>query len=555
MKIHFGLIFLLSLLSISVAEAQQKRGNQALQEEFAPAITEQQENAAKNYIHEGLAAKKVEEMCREGRDGYKDICEEDQYAFKGGMMRKLEGMIPALTKAYAMFSSMGPGSKFDAYKMDDDGNKFAADGSKLDKDGYKLDENGNQLTAEGKQEPATEEKTDYCGYMAMASEAASTAFAAQKNEKSQQNYKKAKPESKQAAAFYSLAESHKTMAKAAKIQFYAWGATSACYVAYLAQEAYQGDWKVKAKLAASALIATYYKMKASAHEERYKLLLQMAKELPQAGDCNPFTDTNCFCAEETSKSSDPGNFTQMCIPKKLAARDGPGSEAYVCADQNGKADEDCVCSKTDTCADRRLKIAALKLGLTPAKMRDPLAALKPLSKGFSGGRVGAAADRNYALAKRALENMKLNKPISLNNKQKKLARSMINAGFPRKAAALLASTDGSTTGILPASALAGFDGAGFGRGGKDSEALSRNTIAKMKSGGSVGSAGRLTGSNPFGNLGKRKKSNSEGVIIEDFQKKAMIEAEIVQDTGVGIFEIISNRYKISAWQQYQENLK
>ncbi len=502
----------------------------------SPEVTDQQEEASKRYIHQGLAQKKTEDMCADGRGGFSDICDEDHYAFDSGGMRTLETLLPALTAAYAMFSSMGPGGKFDAQKTDKAGNLVEpppnADGSPG--------------------EPETTEETDYCGYIAMVSEAAGTAYTALKDENIEANYESAEPEARQAASFYAIADSHKTMAKGAQMQFYSWTATSACYVAYLTQAAYQGDWKVKAKLGASVVIAMYYQKKTDAHKEREKLLIQMAGELPQAGDCNPYTKKSCFCAEETSANSDPSNFRNFCVPRELANRSGKGKDAFVCVDQKGKADAECACVKTNTCIDRKLKIAGVNLGLGSTVMRDPLAALRPISKGFSDAGVNAAAGRNLALARKTLKNLKLKNVPKLNSKQKNIAKGLFKSGLPKAASLVLAKGFKGAGAKLPSSATAGLSGGRLGRFGKNKKAVAAIS-SRIRKGRSNTKARNKRG-NPFSRFGKKRAKNSAGVHIEDWAKKAEREAEIVNDTSKGIFDIISYRYRISAWRQFKENL-
>lgn len=530
----FGLIFPM-LLSIQFAIAN----SESAYEEFDNPVTETNvvdQQKGEEYIHQGLATKRTNEMCSDGRNGYKDICDEEKYGFKDGSMRKLEALVPALTTAYSMFNTMANlqgGGGLTATKMKD----------------------GNPVMKDG--EPETESKPDYCGYIGMIGEAANTAYTALQNDKTENNYKKEKPEARQAASFYAVAESHKTMEKGAKVQMGVWGATGACYVAYATQAAYQGDWKVYAKMGAAAFITMYYKKKADAHAERQKLLKQMAKELPQAGECNPFTAANCFCAEETSAASDPINFRNICLPQEIAARSADGKEAFVCADQSGKADPTCECEKTNTCVDRRLKVAGVNLGLGPTTLKDPLSALKPLSKGFSDGSVDRANRNNQALVKKALKNFKPTSIPNLNNKQKKIANDLFKNGIPKAAAAYMAKgLGGSSKGSIPSGALAGLNGSPLKArtNGKNSIVIN-NGGNKFKSGGTL--RGKKSRSNAFGKFGKKRSRSNKGsaIEIEGFAKKAEREAEIVKDTSKGIFDIISYRYKMSAWREFKDSFK
>jgi hypothetical protein len=538
----FTILFMgLSVFSISYANES------AFDSVMDEPLTVEQEAMADNYIHQGMADKKASEMCEKGKGGYDDICDEDKYGFKDGSMRKLEALVPALTKAYSMFSMMGGGAGgFTAKSLDKDGKQIYQDSDGKTK--------GVTKETEGSSEK-TEEKKDYCGYIAMIGEGASTAYTMVKNDKTEQNFKSEKPEARQVASFYALAENHETMEKGAKVQMGVWSATAGCYVVYATQASYQGDWKVYAKMAAAGFIGLYYKKKADAHGERADLLKKMAKDLPGAGDCNPFTNKSCFCAEETSPTSDPINYRNICLPQALADRTKDGEdEAFICADANGKPDLDCDCVKTNTCADRRLKVAGINLGLGPTVMKDPLAAMKPISKGFGGADVDAAANRNLALANKTLKKFKPSKAPKLNDKQKKIANELFKNGIPKAAAAYLAKGfKGSDGAKLPSGAVAGISGGPSKY--RNTKSGSKNKKASFKSGGTI--RGKSTrGKKGFGRFGKKRgNKNTKAIHIEDFAEKAARKAEIVTDTSRGIFDIISYRYKVSAWREFKDVMK
>ncbi|MBT4790874.1 MAG: hypothetical protein HON90_04835, partial [Halobacteriovoraceae bacterium] len=393
----------------------------------------------------------------------------------------------------------------------------------------------------------TETKTDYCGYITMVSEAATTAYTALQNQKTEQNFQGSKPEARQAASFYAIADSHKTMAKSAKVQYQVWTGTAACYTAYALQATYQGDWKVYAKLAASVFIASYYKKKEKAHKEREKILNQMAQELPQAGECNPFTNRSCFCAEESSLTADPANYQKFCTPQALANRNATG-DAFVCVDANKNIDAQCKCASSNNCIDKRLKIAGINLGLNPTVLKDPLATLKPISSGFGSAGLNAAAARNLALATKTLKSFKPKKPVSLNNAQKEIAKSLFKNGIPKSSAAYLSKV--KTT--PKASSL--VKSSGFSGGRLNSRSAKTKRIASKKGKFQIGSSGarksnRRSG-NPFSRYKKKSKRASNSPYIEDFAKKAERKAEITNDHSKRIFDIISYRYKMSTWKDF-----
>ena len=127
-------------------------------------------------------------------------------------MGVLEAMMPMVTKAYSLFTVVG-GSKLNANVMEDgqqvydfgdgDPRVAAAEGT----ENYAADQ---QAIASGDASKQTEPKTDYCGYIALLGEAANLAMTTARNQQTEQNYQSSKPEARQAAAFYALAENEKT---------------------------------------------------------------------------------------------------------------------------------------------------------------------------------------------------------------------------------------------------------------------------------------------------------------------------------------------------------
>lgn len=489
-------------------------------------LTEKEQKESENYVHQGLADKKFNELCENGQGDFKDICDGGKEAFKSGSsFSKIEKFIPIVDKAMAV---IGLGAEFTVTNPGTDGN------------------------------PVETKEPDYCAKIAIISEVASTVLVKSEGDVAEDNFRGTKPEARQAATFRALAANQKSMKKASNIQFGVWSATAVCYTAYVAQAQYRGDWKAIAKLAGATLMATFYKMKADAHGDRQKLLLKMAKQLPQAGECSPTGDKLCFCEEESSFQSDPANFNKICVPQALASRNQQNN-ASICLNQNGKADPECQCKKTKTCIDRRLKIAGVNLGLSPTELRNPLEALKPLSEGFGAGNL-SAANKNLNLANKALKNFNPESHTTLNPKQKELAKSLFENGIPKAAAAVFAKNASSaSSGSTPFSATAALssDG-GFERRFSVNSNNAFETPRFKQGGGASSNRKNSSYTSPYGRKGS--KNNSKNAIqIEELAneatQKAIREAEVVSDTSKGIFEIISYRYKLKAKRPQNENVE
>jgi hypothetical protein len=513
-------------------------------------LTLEEEQASETYIHQGIAREKNQELCN-GEGKFKDICTEDRFAFSGGAFRTIEAMLPVVTRAYSMIMAVGGGTLKGPAK-DADGNpiyrvqRTAEDGTVSEVD---------QAIPEGENVPEgaeqqKEDKPDYCRFIPMAGEAINIAMAQSDNQVTQRNLENSKPEARQAASFYALAKNHKDQAKASKLQMGVWGATAGCYAALLATSTISGDTGVYLKLGGSTLIAFFYMKKAKAHKERAKLLEQMAKELPQAGDCNPFTATTCFCNEDTSFASDPSNFNKFCVPKPLVARN-ENNDASFCVDKDRKVDKNCDCASQGTCIDRVLKGGGLDFGINPIALKNPLAGLAPLSNGRGIGTLDAVTGRNLNAAKKALKKFQPAK-VELSNKQKKIASDFNKFGLPKGISAVLAR---KTSGIKAAALPSAFANNAPSAILDAEESSSGTNIAKVsgyQSGNEIKSGKKSNNSNPFARFKKKRKSNKggPGIEIEDYAQKAQREAEIIKNTDISIFSVISNRYQVSAWRQF-----
>jgi hypothetical protein len=516
-------------------------------------LTAEEEFKSDQYIHQGVADSEYQEMCnKEGK--YSDICTNNDSAFSGGGEKTLEAMIPAVTKVYSMISMFG-GSDFTSHKVDKDGNElYNKEGSDKavtsTKEAPAVNENGD--LNEGYSED-TESKKDYCGYMTIAVETVGAAYMSMQNNNTKKNYVATKPEARQAASFYALSDTHKNMGKASKTQGYMWGGITGCYGAMLATQNISGDWKIYAKLAGSVLITAFHLKKSSAHDKRAKMLKDMAKKLPQAGDCNPYTDTTCFCNEESSQRVDPANFKKFCIPKIIADRT-TDPDAFICVDENRKADLSCKCAESNSCIDKVLKMGGLDFGLAPNIMKNPIKGFSPVSSGYIRGNLDSATKQNLALGKKALANFKPKNLPSLTVDQKKTAANFHKLGIPKAASVFLAKTK-TSGGKLPAS-LATMSPTGSSKALTYSN-YKKSTKGKLKrftSGGGK-SGNKSKRSNPFSKFKRKSGNKTTGIDIENFARKAQREAEIVQDHSKGIFDIISYRYKMSAWKKFPESLK
>lgn len=549
MKLILSLIFLLSLNVYAYEEAF----------DGTKSLTPEQEAAAKTYVHQGLNQKVADEKCAEKRGGFSDLCTNDSKAFDGGIQQKLETMMPAVTKMYALITAAGGSGKLKALSKDSAGNQIYKnkDGHKVvaNKEGTSFTSqkpgNSTPLDREGLKKEGykkeTEQKTDYCGYIASAGDIATSAFMGMSNKKTQDNFDKAPGSNKQAASFYAMADSHKSLAKTSNIQAGIWGGTAACYAALIATSTVQADLKTSAKLGGSTLIATFFFLKAKAHKQRAAELKRLASELPGAGNCNPFTETSCFCSEPTSFGFDPENFQAQCVPKDLVSRNKQ-NDGYVCVDKKRNADPQCNCKKDDSCIDNALKLAALDLGLNSSLLQDPLASLKPIADGYGSAKLGSTNGRNLAFANKVLKKVKpIDSPdLSLTNKEKGLARLFNTQGMPKAVSAYMAKV--KTAPFKSASLSSNVNGNSFKRAYDSDSSNSKPRFVKGKTARRSSKRRRTTSK-------RKKRSKGNSIMLDEFTKKAQREAEIVKDEGRNIFDILSYRYKASAWSEFDEEIQ
>lgn len=516
-------------------------------------LTEQEEDESKSYIHQGVFNEKVQELCQQKNDETNsgkasnkqtaDYCNNEGAFRAGSGWSTLEQMMPAVTKAYASFgpltSKLGAGSQ--------SGIKFYT------QDKTEIIETKNEAGEVTATEEVTHKnkdreydtKTDICQYIPMATEVGAQALQMTNNQNTAQNYENTEANSQQAAAFYAMSEMHKTKKRASTIQAAGWGSTSACYLAYVASGAAL-DVKMGIKIGASALIGTFYGIKAKKHKEKEEAFITMAESLPGAGDCNPHTKTSCFCAHESSYSVDPTNYQKYCVPQGYTY--SPNSFSTGCMDKSGKSDPACSCKKKGTCMASTLMNSGFKVGLNPVAMKGALDGVSYFDNGFGSDNLLAQANKTNAMAFKALKKYQpQGKAPKLNKDQTKIAKLLNKNGIPTGLAMQMAATNNTADAEVLKNLAASLNNNSF-KPRSYSKAKPKN---KFKKGGSVAKSSR---GSSYSSRTSRTKSAKTGTQIMDFAAQASIEAEIEKDSSKGIFDIITNRYKMRAWREFKDDV-
>lgn len=502
-------------------------------------LTDTQKQINENYIHDGLSQEQMDEACV----GNEDACAGDA-AYAIGETE--DQIVAAVSKMTALIFVTGGG---------------------------KVDITPKQV--KGADPVEKKEMNDYCKYIAVGGEAVATfkQTADQANIESdiqtvtvqtENTLAVENPdgtssveagthavtfttESKQKELLYAAARSHESREDSAKIQTYTWGGTAACYVGMIAYSASTGGAaggtaeSVGLKLAAATGLAAFYGKLSGEHGNYADKVKEIASGLPGKGDCNPITNVNCYCAQESTKN-DPSYCATGLNDQELEA----GDVRITCVNNNLKADPSCSCIDTNTCIDKKFTTSLSNFGMPSASTASGLDVVESMSSGrVLSGDLAAATIGNAAKNNKNLNEATKNfKPVSLTEDQEKEAKVYEDFGIPANVASQLAATK------VPQSDINKYKSTI--RESMSNKEVPAVTEAKTKalrySGGKGVSASKTTKKksnfNPFAKLAKKQVKESGQEVLR-FQQKAMKNADINTDSSKSIFDMISNRYQTS----------
>lgn len=464
---------------------------------------------AREYMHEGVVQDTINEECTG------DICSNQDTAFKSDAGKMIEQMMPFVVQAYNLFGTLSASM-------------------------------GSSTMTLGEGEDA-EELNDYCQYIPLATEIAAQATQAIRQQQLEDMVARESASSnRQLQTMYAVSQAQKERHYTSIVQASGWGATGVCYSVYIGLVASGGGSpgqivKMIAKTAAAVGLTTYYGYKAKAHLERHEAVEEIIAKLPKQGDCNPHTQTTCFCNQENSAATDSTNYNRYCVPAVFANRQDP-DQAVVCVNQAMKADEECKCARTNSCFDTIVSTGALGAGFATTDINSIMPAIKPMSRGLGSANLSSLANGQAAIARKKLKenDSKLNIP-NMNSKQKNMAKGIAKAfNIPNKAAAHIATANQAK---LPAALAQAVENVKSGEAsgsliGKDS----KTKFVRKSSSRSYGGGASPNFVNPFLKKKKDKKNAQSNVEVLDFYEKAEQAASINRDSSASIFEIISHRY-------------
>jgi hypothetical protein len=479
---------------------------------------DQQKIEASKFVHLGVKDKVLKEKCKEIND-----CEIEE-------MFPIENLIG---QAYGLIGLIGGGESAKLNKVPSVEQKL--DASKKSTDTHKV-------------KPEKDNFTDYCMMIATTYEVIGAQIQNALQRQSDQSVAK---DDAQLQALINLQQTHNARKKTARIQSYTYGAVSTCYTSMLFRPDVAKDANLILKISASAALTGLYIKKSVNHKKASEKVGEVIAAMEFAGkDCNPWTKSSCFCKEPSSKQIYPYHFEEVCVLNK---GNFEGTKVAVgCSAVNGSNvsyDKDCKCKTTNTCFKNNLRFMGPQLGTGASLVNEANNTLDQITGGeFDMGELDKKSIEQAKMASR----IKINgtdkiKAPELTEKQKMISNEL-EKYMPKNIAQIAAA-------VKPAS-LSGINEISRGLSAinnlpekiKEKLADAISVDYKQAESPKTYSDEELEFSLPkMDNL--NETSDTQSAEIMDFAEEATRKAEISNTKGTPIFDIISNRYRQSAWKK------
>lgn len=497
-------------------------------------LTDKQAKESKEFVHQGIKDQVYTEGCKDLQN-----CAADE---DNGGIEKIIGQVYA-TALPLVLNQIPTSSKksVSSDKTSTDANSKSVPES-AQKDNAVA---GNETATKPETKEAKEEGTDWCIIGAMGYEMVSMAMQnklQQKGSKSESSIPDA-----QLRTLVNLKETHKARKKSATYQATAYGLVTTCYAVSLATGQQAFNWKIGVKMAGSTLLTTLYMKKAKKHDRLAGKVQKVIDALPKTGECNPWTQSACFCNEKTSKDIYPAEYQEVCVLNK-GNFDTPIAEigcASQASDGTVSYDEQCQCKKTNSCL--RVKVSAINPSVSGAAnlMSQMQAGHDLLNSGlYDEAKLNAYSTQAAAMGSKISRQIKNPNPeaVQLTAQQKEVAKDLAGLVTPEIAAKVA-----SAQPAYPENSIAG--GATLGKAQLSDKAAAEQikmggVKAQYKSSGPNTNTAR---SNDPGfvmpNLLAKKESASASTEVINFAQKAIENADVSNAPETPIFDIISNRYR------------
>lgn len=529
------LTYVLSLLLCVNAFAQsldESTNSGSLDSQFAETqqLTDAQATEAAEFVHQGVKDRKIKEGC-------------DNKTLKGcdGSSAR-PGLEDQIGMMYALIFGLGGNLFGGKSNGNGNGNGNSSSGG-----------NGGAQGETGTTNRADQKKKDYCIYLPMGYEALSFLLQQSGQKQAQQDSANLDP---QLASLVQLKEAHKTRKKIATQQSVVYGVTSACYAAMLFMPGIN-DPMMFVKMGAAGALTMLYMSKAKKHGKAADMIQEVIDGLPKAGDCNPWTGTQCFCSEKTSSKLYPGQYNEVCLLNK-GKLDGTLANMGCAVSVSGKIslDASCGCKKTNTCLSTKISLGKSNLGMGANFVNDANKGLSLLDP----SQYDEAKLNDFASSMAAkINGVKPKDPIAdvkLTPTQKAAADEMAQVAPPAVAAMAAQAGAGSPPvgGLMSGATSSGLD--------KIPAALRKelsdfNVNGKYRSNGGYSGIAGGEAEQGFSLPGMGGQQQPQGGIQveEEYAARAIGNADVRNAPDTAIFDIISNRYRASAWKRLDAEAK
>ena len=509
-------------------------------------LTDHERWMTENYQHEGYMRRAYEEACIDNGDDIQQACQ--GLEVDSDFMGLDSHMVKGLAQMYAMIVGSGIGGGFTDAQTD-------ANGNPVDSQGQPIETNE---AGELQGEQAEEEVSDNCGYIAMGTEVLGMASQSQAQE--QINSTPMVQGNEHSESLYRAARAHDQRSDEAKMQGVGWGATTACY-AFMNMR-YQGGAQGMIKLAGSALLTMFFLDQVDHHKKYADKMREIADGLPGKGDCNPIDHLDCYCAQPETRY-DP----KYCLPENYAMRSIEEASTYTtCINDKLQDDPECNCKRTNSCYDEVVKYKLEGMDFSQSANADALKAFNQMTRGeLVEGRLDNSNVRNghRAMARRVLDSLGHNldgiegiNPNSLNPDQRERAKAFQELGLPPKLAAHAAR--GPAPNSNQKSRFKGvFQSPSRMANYSPSESFGNSRVMNFSGGRGLDNSRRSHHSssfdNPFSSMMNQHGQHGMGddrVLHFRGRAAASQGAQISNRPDHSIFDIISSRYRRSAWQRF-----
>lgn len=502
-------------------------------------LTDAEKVLSEDYIHQGLVNRMVKEECS-GDNAV--LCQ-------GGDPSQRGFMIQALARAYGMVVGVMDG-KLERRVSGGEGGE-AAQGENVSQ--AEPEAEGGAEGANGAEEEK-KDLNDYCRFIAVGTEA--FALFQQQFAQSGLNDLPHNADTAQRDALLKASKSHEERAKQAQYQTMGWGATAACYWGMLAFA--QLNWTLGLKIGGSTLLAGFFNAEIKRQKGYASKIRELADKLPGKGDCNPVTERLCYCSQPETMN-DP----QFCMLEMRQRHTNANLLTTTCIDSRAQSDPQCRCLDTDSCFDKKIENDLRGVGFGNLE----LSGIKPIQEmargGLSAGTLGATDRTISALNDRFERNPEIRNLLNsreLGAGQKELADALLGAG--------LTPTLSKMMGHSPARAASSENTARFqGWSNIDRSLLksaqsggaARDNVLRFQGGYGLSDTPSSGGNQNSGmpdifNKMKQDQEREPANNVLTFAEKAEQNAQISRRVDTPLFEIISHRYRLSAWTRLPMDL-